>query len=81
MEDSDEELPTLSADTFAALQQFYKEEVSFVLNLMIWKGDKCTYKVNSQYKKLGPNALRFTYKKEYLPMWGHIVALILCFYS
>ena len=41
MEDSDEELPTLSADTFAALQQFYKEEVSFVLNLKIWKGDKC----------------------------------------
>jgi len=26
MEDSDDELPTLSADTFAALQQFYKEE-------------------------------------------------------
>ena len=41
MEDSDEELPTLSADTFAALQQFYKEEVSFVLNIKIWKGDKC----------------------------------------
>jgi hypothetical protein len=33
MEDSDDELPTLSADTFAALQQFYKEEVSFVSNL------------------------------------------------
>ena len=33
MEDSDDELPTLSADTFAALQQFYKEEVSFDKNL------------------------------------------------
>jgi hypothetical protein len=33
MEDSDDELPTLSADTFAALQQFYKEEVSFDMNL------------------------------------------------
>ena len=33
MEDSDDELPTLSADTFAALQQFYKEEVRFYMNL------------------------------------------------
>ena len=28
-DDSDDELPQLSAETFAALQQFYKEEVSF----------------------------------------------------
>ena len=27
-DDSDDELPTLSAETFAALQQFYTEEVS-----------------------------------------------------
>ena len=27
-DDSDDELPTLSAETFAALQEFYKEEVS-----------------------------------------------------
>ena len=26
MSDQDEDLPTLSADTFAALKQFYKEE-------------------------------------------------------
>ena len=27
-DDSDDELPTLSAETFAALKQFYTEEVS-----------------------------------------------------
>ena len=75
MEDSDDELPTLSADTFAALQQFYKEEVSFDMNLL---KEKTTFSIFS-CRFLNP--IKFFKGVFSKPSGNCIVSPNLCFLS